>query len=250
MKKSNVIYGVHPVSEALEASKTFEKVLIQKGLQIENMRKLMPMLREASVPFQYVPKAKLDRITRKNHQGIIAYISPIEYANLEWLLPALYEKGETPLFVIADHITDVRNFGALCRSAECAGAHGIIIPARGAAQINEDAVKTSAGALLRIPVCKEKSLTDTAAFLRNSGVKVIGCHESGEAPYFEADLRIPLAIVMGSEDTGISPAMEEALDGSIHIPMAGSVASLNVSAAASVVLFDAVRQRRDAWSAA
>ncbi len=245
MKKSNVIYGIHPVSEALEASKTFEKVLIQKGLQIDNMRKLMPMLREASVPLQYVPKAKLDRITRKNHQGIIAYISPIEYANLEWLLPALYEKGETPLFVIADHITDVRNFGALCRSAECAGAHGIIIPARGAAQINEDAVKTSAGALLRIPVCKEKSLTDTAAFLQNSGVKVLGCHESGEAPYFAADLRMPLAIVMGAEDTGISPAMEEALDGSIHIPMAGSVGSLNVSAAASVVLFDAVRQRRE-----
>lgn len=246
MKKSNVIYGIHPVSEALEASKTFEKVLIQKGLQIENIRKLMTMLREASVPFQYVPKAKLDRITRKNHQGIIAYISPIEYANLEWLLPSIYEKGETPLFVIADHITDVRNFGALCRSAECAGAHGIIIPARGAAQINEDAVKTSAGALLRIPVCKVKSLTETASFLTESGIKVVGCHERGEVPYFEADLQVPVALVMGAEDTGISPAMTEALDGSLHIPMSGSVASLNVSAAASIILFDAVRQRRGA----
>lgn len=243
MKKGDIIYGVHPILEAVESSKTVEKVLIQKGMQLESVQKLMPVLREASIPYQYVPKVKLDSLTRKNHQGIVAFISPIEYTNLEWLLPSIYEKGEMPLLVILDHITDVRNFGAVCRSAECAGAHAVIIPSRGSAQVNEDAVKTSAGALLRIPVCRVESLTDTAAFLKSSGVLTMACHEKGEKPYFEADLKVPLALITGSEDTGISPAVLEAADSSINIPMAGSTASLNVSVATAIVLFDAARQR-------
>lgn len=244
MKKGDIIYGVHPILEAVESSKTVEKVLIQKGMQLESVQKLMPVLREASIPYQYVPKVKLDSLTRKNHQGIVAFISPIEYTNLEWLLPSIYEKGEMPLLVILDHITDVRNFGAVCRSAECAGAHAVIIPSRGAAQVNEDAVKTSAGALLRIPVCRVESLTDTTAFLRNSGVLTVACHEKGEKPYFETDLKVPLAVITGSEDTGISPAVLEAADSSIHIPMTGGTSSLNVSVATAIILFDAARQRR------
>lgn len=248
MKASHIIYGVHPIHEALDSAKTIDKVLIQKGLQQESLQKLMPRLREALVPYQYVPKVALDKITRKNHQGIIAYISPIEYTQLEWLLPSIYEKGETPLLIILDHITDVRNFGAICRSAESAGAHAVVIPARGAAQVNEDAVKTSAGALLRIPVCRVQSLADTMAFLSQSGLRVVACHEGGEQAYFEADLGGPTAIIVGSEEVGISPALLNHCSESMRIPMAGQTGSLNVSVASGIALFEALRQRMSAQS--
>jgi 23S rRNA (guanosine2251-2'-O)-methyltransferase len=243
MKRSDIIYGYHPVFEALSSGKTIEKVMIQKGLQQENLQKLLGKLKDASVAYQYVPKVKLDSITRKNHQGILAFISPIEYSRLEWLLPSIFERGENPLIVVLDHITDVRNFGAICRSAEGAGAHAVVIPAKGAAQVNEDAVKTSAGALLRIPVCKENNLIDVVKYLKSSGIKVLACHEKAEISYYKTDLSQPTAFVMGSEELGINPVMLQMVDGHVAIPMLGDTESLNVSVATAILLFDALRQR-------
>lgn len=243
MKKDQLIYGIHPVVEALETGKSMEKVMIQKGLNPDTLSKLLPRLKETETPFQFVPKVKLDKTTGKNHQGVIAMVSPIEFQHIEWLIPTIYESGETPLLLILDRITDVRNFGAICRSAECAGVHAIIIPTKGAAQINEDAIKTSTGALLRIPVCRTDSLGSTIEFLNESGFKTIACHEKGKEVYFDCELNAPTAIIMGSEDDGISKNAREASTHSVHIPMQGVTQSLNVSVATSILLFEALRQR-------
>ncbi len=245
MNKADIIYGMHPLSEALKSGKSIDKVFIQKGLQQDSTRKLMNDLREADIPYQFVPKVKLDKITRKNHQGVIAYTSPIEYSKLEWLIPAIYESGETPLLLILDHITDVRNFGAICRSAECAGAHAVVIPEKGAAQVNEDAVKTSAGALMRLPVCRVKSLVDSVKFLKQSGLEIVGCHERGKHAFQQKDLKGPLAMILGSEELGISPALQSVCDADIHIPMKGETGSLNVSVAGALLLYEAIRQRNE-----
>lgn len=242
-KKEQLIYGIHPVLEALETGKSLDKVMILKGLNSETLHKVLPRLKETNTPFQFVPKVKLDKTTGKNHQGLIAYISPVEFQDLEWLIPSIYESGKTPLLLILDQITDVRNFGAICRSAEAAGVDAVIIPSRGAAQINEDAIKTSAGALLRIPVCRRDSLTETITYLNESGFKTVACFEEGEQIYHQADLTTPLAIVMGSEEKGIKRQHMEAATDRVRIPMVGQTESLNVSVASSILLFEALRQR-------
>lgn len=243
MKKDQLIYGIHPVLEALETGKSMEKVMIQRGLNPDTLSKLLPRLKDSGTPFQFVPKVKLDKTTGKNHQGVIAMVSPIEFQHIEWLIPSIYESGETPLLLILDRITDVRNFGAICRSAECAGVHAIIIPTKGAAQINEDAIKTSTGALLRIPVCRTDSLGSTIEFLNESGFKTIACHEKGKEVYYDCELNTPVAIIMGSEEDGISKNAREASTHSVNIPMKGVTQSLNVSVATSILLFEALRQR-------
>lgn len=242
-KRDQLIYGIHPVLEALETGQSIEKVMILKGLNADSLHKILPKLKETSTPFQFVPRVKLDKTTGKNHQGIIAMISPIEFQDLEWLIPSIYESGKTPLIVVLDQITDVRNFGAICRSAECAGVDAIVIPSRGAAQINEDAIKTSTGALLRIPICRSEALSNTIHFLNQSGFKTISCFEGGQEVYFEADFTPPLALIMGSEEKGIRKNNIEASTGSVHIPMMGTTESLNVSVATSVLLFETLRQR-------
>lgn len=242
-KKDQLIYGIHPILEALETGKSMEKVMIQKGLNPDTLHKVLPKLKETGTPFQFVPKVKMDKTTSKNHQGVIAMMSPIEFQDLEWLIPSIYESGETPLVLILDRITDVRNFGAICRSAECAGVHAIVIPTKGAAQINEDAIKTSTGAILRIPICRADSLGSTLDFLNESGFKTISCHEKGKEVYHQCDLKSPVAIVMGSEEDGISNNAREASNFSVHIPMKGETKSLNVSVATSILLFEALRQR-------
>lgn len=243
MKKDQLVYGIHPVLEALETGKSMEKVMIQKGLNPDTLHKILPKLKETGTPFQFVPKVKLDKTTGKNHQGIIAMMSPIEFQDLEWLIPSIYESGETPLLLILDRITDVRNFGAICRSAECAGVHAIVIPTKGAAQMNEDAIKTSTGALLRIPICRADSLGSTIDFLNESGFKTIACHEKGKDVYYDCDLTTPVAIIMGSEEDGISNNAREASNHSVRIPMLGETQSLNVSVATSILLFEGLRQR-------
>jgi 23S rRNA (guanosine2251-2'-O)-methyltransferase len=190
-----------------------------------------------------VPGEKLDRITRKNHQGIIAYISAVEYANIEELMPLLFETGKTPLILILDGITDVRNFGAIARSAECAGVHAIIIPEKGAAQVNADAVKTSAGALLRIPICRVRRLSESLKFLKNSGLQVLAATEKGADYYYKVDMTLPTAIIMGAEDTGVYVENLKLADKNIKIPILGEIESLNVSVAASLIIYEAVRQR-------
>jgi 23S rRNA (guanosine2251-2'-O)-methyltransferase len=243
MEKENFIYGLHPVTEAIKSGKEIDRVLFKKGLQGAFSAELLQLVRQYDIPFQFVPQEKLDRITRKNHQGVIALVTEISYQTLENLVQMVFEEGKNPFFLILDGITDVRNFGAICRSAECAGVHGIIIPRQGSAQINEEAVRTSAGALLRIAVCRERSLKNTANFLKESGIKLIAATEKAADNYFIGDYSAPLAIIMGSEETGISPDLLRSCDQIVKIPMQGEISSLNVSVAAGILMFEVVRQR-------
>jgi len=237
------IYGSHPVLEALRSGQDIDKILLKKGMHNQAVQEILTLARGRSVPVQEVPLEKLNRTTGKSHQGIIAFLSLVPYEDIQNILPALFEKGEVPLLVILDRITDVRNFGAICRSAVCAGAHAVIIPSRGAAQINEDTVKSSAGALGQIPVCRSYNLKETLRFLRESGVTVLGITEKASGYYFNCDMTAPVALLMGSEEDGISPEYLKLCDATAKIPMTGPVGSLNVSVAAGITLFEAVRQR-------
>ncbi len=239
----NYIFGIHPVLEAMEAGKAPEKILMQKGLQGDNFQKLFSLARSQKIPFQMVPAEKLNRITRKNHQGVVAIMPIIAYHKLEDLLPAIFESGETPLIVLLDGITDVRNLGAIARSAECAGAHALVLPEKGSASVNADAIKTSAGALNRMPVCRESHILESIAFIRACGIRVIACDSKGKKSLWEEDLSNPLAIIMGAEDKGVSPAAKKTADQVIEIPLKGHLTSLNVSVATGIVLFETLRQR-------
>ncbi len=243
MKKDNLIYGIRPVIEAVQAGKTLDKVFIQKGLQGDLFRDMRNLLLKTDVQIQYVPIEKLNRLTRKNHQGVVAFLSLIPYQDIEIILPGLFEQGEVPMILMLDRISDVRNFGAIARTAECAGVHAIIIPDKGAAQINEDAVKTSAGALHRIPVCKSPNFIDSIKFLKNSGLQIIAATEKGSSYYHAIDMNVPCALVLGSEEDGISPNLILAVDLLVKIPILGEIESLNVSVAAGIILYEAVRQR-------
>lgn len=234
---------MHSIIEALKAGKEIEKVLIKKGLTGDLNNELFSLIKEFSIPFQYVPIEKINSITRKNHQGAIAFLSQITYDNIENILPSVYEKGEEPFFIILDKVSDVRNFGAICRTAECAGVHAVIIPSRGSAMINADAVKTSAGALHRLPVCRELNLKDTINFLKDSGLKIVSATEKSSDEYFKADLTGPIAIIMGSEDEGVSAEYLKLSDKRLIIPLQGEVQSLNVSVAMGIIAYEVVKQR-------
>lgn len=241
--EDNLIFGTRAVLEALNAGKDIEKILIQKGLSNELYNQLRQALRGQTVPLQFVPPEKLRRITDKNHQGVIAYLTEINYYSTEELLGTVFEKGRIPLVLILDRVTDVRNFGAIARGAECAGVDFIIIPSRGAAQINGDAIKTSAGALHRLKVCREDNLKSTIEYLKQSGLQIVACHEKTDKLIYDADFKQPTAIIVGSEENGISNEYLKRSDVQVKIPMAGEIASLNVSVASGIVLFEAVKQR-------
>jgi 23S rRNA (guanosine2251-2'-O)-methyltransferase len=243
MEKESVIYGLHPVVEAIKSGKEIDRIFFKRGLQGSFSAEVLQLAKANEIPFQFVPQEKLDRITRKNHQGIIALISRISYQALSNLVQMVFEEGENPLFLILDGITDVRNFGAISRSAECAGVHGIIIPMQGSAQINEEAIRTSAGALMRIPVCREKSLKSTIQYLKESGTTVVAASENSTETLYDMDFSRPVALVMGSEETGVSPELLKNSDHMVKIPMLGKISSLNVSVAAGILLFEVVRQR-------
>jgi 23S rRNA (guanosine2251-2'-O)-methyltransferase len=243
MEEDNLIFGTRSVIEALNAGKDIEKILVQKGLSNELYSQLRQALRGNTVPIQFVPPEKLKRITDKNHQGVVAYLTEINYYDTQELLTGIFEKGCVPLVLILDRITDVRNFGAIARGAECAGVDFIIIPSRGAAQINGDAIKTSAGALHRLKVCREDNLKTTIEFLKESGLQIVACHEKTERLIYDADFTKPTAVIMGSEENGISNEYLKRSDIQIKIPMTGKIASLNVSVATGIVLFEAVKQR-------
>ena len=243
MKKEIFIYGLRPTIEALKSGKEFDKVFIQNGLKGENFRELFSLIRELEVPYQFVPIEKLNRLTHQNHQGVISYISEITYQRIEDLVPFAFEQGKQPLFLLLDRITDVRNIGAIARTAECAGVDGIVIPARGSAQINSDAIKTSAGALYKLPVVRSQNLKDTILFLKNSGLTIMAATEKSETEYTKADFNKPLAIIMGSEGEGVSEEYLKLTDVAVKIPLSGEIESLNVSVASGVILFEAIRQR-------
>lgn len=242
-QKETMIFGIRAVIEAIQADKTIDKILLQKGLSNELFNQLRQALKGKEIPYQFVPPEKIKRLTDKNHQGVIAFIAEIAYYNAEDLLAQVFESGKIPLVLILDRITDVRNFGAIARSAECAGVDFIIIPSRGAAQINGDAIKTSAGALHRLPVCREDNLKQTIEYLKESGLQVLACHEKTDTLIYDADLTKPTAIIMGSEEDGISGEYLKRSDLQVKIPMPGTIASLNVSVATGIVLFEAVHQR-------
>jgi 23S rRNA (guanosine2251-2'-O)-methyltransferase len=242
--KENFIYGFRAILETIKSGRPIDKIFLRKGLNNELFSELFQVIRDTGIPYQFVPQQKLDRITKKNHQGAIAFISPVEIHNIEDVLPLLYEQGENPFLLILDRITDVRNFGAIARSAECAGVHAILIPHKNSASINEDAVKTSAGALSKIKVCRTPSLEQTAKFLKSSGIQLVAASEKASKEHFQIDFTLPTAIIMGSEDKGISNKLLEVTDSLAKIPLVGEIASLNVSVATGVFLFEVVRQRR------
>ncbi len=239
-----MVYGTRAIIEAIRSGKEIERLFIQQGLNNPLMRELRDEIKTAGIMFQQVPIEKLNRLTRSNHQGVIGIISEINYHSIEELVPKLFEKGVTPLLLILDRITDTRNFGAIARTAECSGVHGIIIPTRGGALINSDAIKTSAGALHHLPVCRENNLKDTIEFLKNSGIKIFACTEKTNDYIFDADFKTPAAIILGSEENGVSPEYIKRADTSMKIPMVGSIESYNVSVAAGMVLYEVMRQRK------
>jgi 23S rRNA (guanosine2251-2'-O)-methyltransferase len=241
--KDNFIFGLRPVIEAIESGKEIEKVFIQTNLTSLVAKDLQRLLRERNILFQYVPLEKLKRITSKNHQGVVAYVSEIAYQKIEDILPFLFEKGKIPLLLVLDEITDVRNMGAIVRTAECAGADAVIIPQKGSALINAEGMKASAGALNILPVCREKNLAETLDFLQTSGVQVLACDEKAETSYTAIDLNAPTAFIMGSEGKGISGELLRLADKQIKIPLMGKIESLNVSVTSGIVLFEALRQR-------
>jgi 23S rRNA (guanosine2251-2'-O)-methyltransferase len=241
--KQEMVYGIRPVIEAIGSDKEVEKVFVQKGLQGSTLKELMVLLREREVPYQFVPPEKLNRISRKNHQGVIAYVSPVHFYQIENLLPGIYEQGKDPFILVLDRITDVRNFGAILRSAECTGVDAVVIPSKNTAQLNSGTIKSSAGAIYKVPVCRSDNLKLTLDFLKESGLKIVAATEASSINLFDSELRGPVAIIMGSEGDGVSNEYLKRSDLRVKIPMMGEIESLNVSVAAGVVLYEVVRQR-------
>jgi len=242
-EEKNFIFGIRAIMEAVEAGKTIDKLFIQKGLHNDLFAELWKLVRLRRINYKHVPLEKINRLTRKNHQGVFAFISPIDLHNIEDVVPALYEEGKNPLILVLDRITDVRNFGAIARTAECAGVDTILIPEQNAAAINADAIKTSAGALHKITVCRTWNLKLALQFIKNSGIQLISCTEKTQNNMYKADYTPPTAIIMGSEEDGVSPEFLKMSDARVKIPMRGKIASLNVSVATGVILYEALRQR-------
>ena len=238
-----MVFGIRAVQEAILAGKEIEKVMIKKGLQGPLFQKFLDDVRSHNIPFQFVPIEKLNRTTRQNHQGVIAMISPVVYQDIEQVVPMLFDQGKEPFVLVLDHITDVRNFGAIARTAECAGVDAIIIPETGAAAVTADAMKTSAGALHIIPVCRVRSLISTIEFLQGSGLKVVAATEKGAVDYDKANYRGPIALVMGAEDRGVDPKILNAAEIKSRIPIIGEIESLNVSVAAGILMYEIVKKR-------
>lgn len=246
MARENIIYGVHPIIEALREGKTIEKLLLQTNISNDAIRSVKEELKQSGqfAKIQYVPVEKLNSLSRGgNHQGVVAIASLIEYRELEEVLDQCIERGEKPFMVMLDHLTDVRNLGAIARTCECAGVTCVIVPEDGSASINEDAIKTSAGALLRIPICKVKNIKSALNYVRQSSVKIFAASEKANYLYTNQDMTEPMLLIMGAEDKGISKEALKMCDELIKIPIIGEIESLNVSVAAGVIIYEIVRQR-------
>lgn len=241
--KNEMIFGVRAVIEAIQAGKDIDKILIKKDIQSDLSKELFAALKGTMIPVQRVPIERINRITRKNHQGVVAYVSAVAYQKTEDLVPSLFESGKNPVFVMLDGVTDVRNFGAIARTCECAAVDAIIIPAKNSVSVNADAVKTSAGALHTLPVCREQSLTRTLQYLKDCGFHIVAATEKGDYDYTKADYIGPICIIMGAEDKGVSYDNLALCDEWVKIPMLGTIESLNVSVAAGILVYEAVRQR-------
>ncbi|MGN6639241.1 MAG: 23S rRNA (guanosine(2251)-2'-O)-methyltransferase RlmB [Mucilaginibacter sp.] len=243
-ENNQMVFGIRAVIEAIRSGKEIESLYIQRGIGGGLLNELKVLLNEYGISAQQVPIEKLNRITAKNHQGVIAIISPIVYQRIENIIPGIFERGETPLILVLDGITDVRNMGAIARTAECAGVHAIVIPAKGSAQINADGIKTSAGALYKIPVCRHDNFMQTMRFLQESGLQLVACTEKTNDYIYKPDYTVPTAIIMGSEEDGIRNELIRIADYLAKIPMFGEIESLNVSVSTGIILYEAIRQRR------
>jgi 23S rRNA (guanosine2251-2'-O)-methyltransferase len=242
-EKDNMLFGIRPIIEALTSGKNLDKIFLQKGSNGPIISELRNICKETMTPVSFVPVEKLNRLTRKNHQGAVAFGSVITYYTIDQILPTIYEQGRVPLILILDKITDVRNFGAIARTAECTGVDAIIIPAVGAAAINGDALKTSAGALHKIKVCREHNLKYVIDYLKESGLQIISCTEKGNKNYTAVSYTKPTAIIMGSEESGVSAEYLKRSDEQVTLPLLGEIASLNVGVATGVILYEVVSQR-------
>lgn len=240
---SDIIYGIRPLIEAINSGKEIDKVIIKKGLNGELVYELTALMRSRGIIPQYVPIEKFGHYGNRNHQGVIAYISPVDFEPIEEVVARIWEDGKTPFIAILDSVTDVRNFGAIVRSAECAGVNAIVFPTKGSARIGADAVKTSAGAIHHIPICRVNSLKSTIAFLQLSGIKVVAATEKTENLYTSAKLDGPIALVMGSEENGLSESTLKMADELVSIPIKGKISSLNVSVASALIMYEVIRQR-------
>ena len=241
--KTQYIYGIHAVIEAIDAGKDIDKIFLSKTLNNETAQEIMDRARQLRVPVQRVPVQKIDRITRRNHQGVLAMMAAVTYYRVEDVVPQLFDNGENPFIVVLDGVTDVRNFGAVARTCECAGVSAIVIPDHESVSVNADAVKTSAGALNYLPVCREHNLVNAVKMLRDSGFKIVGTSDKSQMPYTSADYTGPVAIVLGAEDKGISPEIMKLCDTRVLIPEFGHINSLNVSVAGGIMIYEVVRQR-------
>lgn len=241
--KTQYIYGIHAVLEAIDAAKDIDKILLSKTLNPETAQEIIEKARALRVPVQRVPVQKIDRITRRNHQGVLAMMAAVTYYRVDDLVPRLFDEGENPFVVVLDGVTDVRNFGAVARTCECAGVSAIVIPDHESVSVNADAVKTSAGALNYLPVCRERNLVSAVKFLRDSGFKIVGTSDKSQTSYTHADYTGPVAIVLGAEDKGISPEIMKLCDTQVFIPEFGHINSLNVSVAGGIMIYEVVRQR-------
>ena len=241
--KSQYIFGIRAVIEAIEAGKQIDKVLLKKDLSGDLAKELLAVTREHAVPVQRVPVERINRVTRKNHQGVLAFVAAVDYYHVDDVVPMLYDEGINPFVVVLDGVTDVRNFGAIARTCECAGVNAIVIPERNSVTVNADAVKTSAGALNYLPVCREHNLVKAVKYLRDSGFKVLGASEKSDINYTQSDFTGPVAVVLGAEDTGISKEILKLCDTLVAIPEFGQINSLNVSVAGGIMIYEVVRQR-------
>ncbi|MFT2008363.1 23S rRNA (guanosine(2251)-2'-O)-methyltransferase RlmB [Pontibacter sp. 13R65] len=243
--KMEMIFGLRPIIEAMLAGKVMEKIFLQKSARNPMTDEILELAKKADVPVAVVPIEKLNKLTRKNHQGAVAYISAITYLPLAEIVTSLYEKGKNPLLLILDRVTDVRNFGSIARNAECMGVDAIVIPSRGGAQVNADAIKTSAGALHLVPVCREPNLKEALDYLKNSGIQLVACTEKTDVmlPDSQVDFTVPTAIIMGSEEDGISPEYLKRADAKLRIPLIGQIGSLNVSVATGIILYEVMSHR-------
>lgn len=246
MEPSDYVYGIRAVIEAINAGKEIDKIFIKKDLQSEIGTKLLDLIKEHHIHVQRVPVERINRITRKNHQGVLAILSAITYHRLDYLVPQLYEEGRLPFIIVLDGITDVRNFGAIARTAECCGVDAIVIPEHGSVSVGGDAIKTSAGALHSLPVCRVANLGRAVTYLKENGYNVVAVSEKADFNYTRGDYTVPTALIMGAEDVGIAPHIIKMCDTKVSIPMFGKIGSLNVSVAAGVMMYEVVRQRLEA----
>lgn len=243
MKTETLVYGLRAVMETIHANRPINKVYLQKGLSGDLFKELEFLARKKKIAVSYVPVEKLNKLTHNNHQGAIAMISPIDYVNFEPTIEGILQNQNAPLFLLLDQITDVRNFGAIIRTAECTGVDAIIVPKTGSAPVNRDTIKTSAGAAFNVPIAKVDHLKDAIYYLQSSGVTMVAATEKGDKTIYDVDTTSATAIIMGAEDKGISSSILRLADHQTKLPLAGKIGSLNVSVACGVFLYEVLRQR-------